>query len=333
MEIQKRDFLTSISEIEKAAGWLAKSRMYGVKSVEEGAIMILTAKEEGITLLEFSRRYHIIDGRVTMRADAMLAAFNRAGGVHRITTYTDKKVEVELTWKGDSSIWSWDWEKATRAGLAGKKNWQAWPESMLFSRCVSEALKRICPEIFHGLYVPEEIQDLTPECDVKAPAKHVKESFTARDVQPVEAEATALSKAWTASDDTLYEAGTELSRISPNHLKELKKLAFAIGGQSQKYEVICQALEALETRKEADSLDIEGLVSKFDQARKAESKKFWSDQIVSRLKITKENHTWALGVLERIEEHTTQFGALTDLKDQCYEYDTKIVIDTKGEKK
>lgn len=59
---------------------VAKSKMFGVTTVEQAMCLFYICKEENISPLGVLREYHIIEGRPSMRADAMLAKFLQKGG-------------------------------------------------------------------------------------------------------------------------------------------------------------------------------------------------------------------------------------------------------------
>ena len=56
-----------------------------------------------ISPIEFIRTYHLIEGRPSMRADAMLAKFVQAGGRYKITSFTAEKAEAVFSF-GDNEI-------------------------------------------------------------------------------------------------------------------------------------------------------------------------------------------------------------------------------------
>ena len=70
-----------MSDIEHMAQVMAKSRMFGFKSVEEAMSLMLMAQAEGKHPAKAAQEYHVIQGRPALKADAMLARFQAAGGV------------------------------------------------------------------------------------------------------------------------------------------------------------------------------------------------------------------------------------------------------------
>lgn len=143
--------------------------------LEQGEAVALTCLCEGLTPVDYRRRYHTIDGKPSMRADAMLAEFRlNHGGRHKIVERTAERAALvlidrdgneapcEFTWEeAQQSRWPWkDWKEAPEKRRL-KDNW-ATPtdrKALLWARCVSDGLRAVCPELVAGVYTPEEMQD------------------------------------------------------------------------------------------------------------------------------------------------------------------------------
>jgi len=168
----------AVADVEKIGNWFARSGMFGCKTVEQGQVLALSCHMEGMTPLEFNRRHHIIDGQVSMRADAMLAEFRaKHGGKHRVLSRTPDKAEIELTPEGEKAVkfaLTWEeakaepfvWGKTDKSGKRQLKTNYATPRArsqMLWARVVSDAIRVVCPEVCSGVYTPEELRDMSPE--------------------------------------------------------------------------------------------------------------------------------------------------------------------------
>lgn len=119
------------------------------------------------TPLQLAQTFHLIQGRLSMRADAVLAEFNRMGGKHQLVEKTAERAAAEFTWEKKKYVFELTWAEAKTApwpyGKEGqlKDNW-AHPlgrKSMLWARMVSDAVRTICPSVNCGRYTPEEIAD------------------------------------------------------------------------------------------------------------------------------------------------------------------------------
>lgn len=160
--------LVSVTDIQTMAQAVAASKLFGIQTPEQAMSLMLIAQAEGMHPAIAARDYHVIQGRPALKADAMLARFQSAGGKVEWTCYTDAKVSGKFSHAAGGSIEiEWDMKRAKAAGLDGKDNWKKWPRQMLRARCISEGVRTVCPGATSGLYTPEEIQDLpAPERDV-----------------------------------------------------------------------------------------------------------------------------------------------------------------------
>lgn len=194
----------------------------GGKTKEEGFVIALTCMMEGITAIEFNRRYHMIQGKPSMRADALLAEFRSAGGRYKILENSPDRAAIAFTWEDETYEWEFTWEEA-QASRWPWKNWKK-PEDgfkdnwstptdrrdMLWSRLVSSSVKKLVPEIAAGCYTPEELQDVadTPRSEVvvqpAAPAKSAievaREKSQAKKAEP---EAEVIDAEFETVEDTV----------------------------------------------------------------------------------------------------------------------------------
>lgn len=170
----------SFSEKEKLAVAIAKSNLFGMKTPEQALVLMALCEAEGMHPVIAVRDFHIIQGRPALKADAMLARFQQAGGKVVWNAYADDKVSGTFSHPaGGSATVEWTIAQAKSAGLTGKDVWRQYPRAMLRARVVSEGIRTVYPGVSVGVYTPEEIEDF----DVK-PTKEVRE-FKA-EVQPVQ---------------------------------------------------------------------------------------------------------------------------------------------------
>ncbi|MCD8349117.1 MAG: hypothetical protein LUC93_00710 [Planctomycetaceae bacterium] len=147
----------------------AKSGILGITTEAQGQIMAMTCIVEGITPVEFSRRYHIVEGRLSMKADAMLARYQELGGKVIWLETTDKICRARWIYNGNDIEISFSIDDAHRACLCGPNgtmkenqknpgNWQKYPDAMLRARCQTKAIRMLAPQVNAGIYSPEEIE-------------------------------------------------------------------------------------------------------------------------------------------------------------------------------
>ena len=155
--------IVPLADIQQMAEVAAKSRMFGFKNSEEAMAIMLLCQAENLHPAIAMRDFHIIQGRPALKADAMLARFQQAGGSVNWKDYTDEKVTGVFSHPSGGSLEvSWSLAQAKSIGIANKDNWRNYPRAMLRARCVSEGIRSVYPGCVVGVYTPEEIQDFKP---------------------------------------------------------------------------------------------------------------------------------------------------------------------------
>ncbi|MDB4403255.1 hypothetical protein N9204_00305 [bacterium] len=157
----------SFADMERMGEMLVKSGMFGCTKLEQGLVIAATCMQTGMSVLEFNQTYHIIEGKPSMKADAMLAKLHERGGSHKLITRTADEAKVEITFNGHTVPFSLSWDEAKlesfpfKADGEPKKNWST-PRmrmQMLWARVVSDGVRAMCPGVNHGIYTPEEVRD------------------------------------------------------------------------------------------------------------------------------------------------------------------------------
>ena len=151
-------------DIEKMAVAVAKSGLFNVKTPEEAMALMLVAQAEGSHPAIAARDYHVIQGRPALKADAMMARFQQAGGKVEWTEYTDERVTGVFSHPAGGSLSvTWTIEMGKSIGLVKPgSGWHKYPRAMLRARCISEGIRSVYPGCVAGVYTPEEVQDMEP---------------------------------------------------------------------------------------------------------------------------------------------------------------------------
>ena len=191
---------------------LARSGMFGCQNPEQGQVFALAMLCENKTPTELARKYHIIGGKLSKRADAMLAEFREAGGKHRVIERTPEVAEIELLPPGgDSSKFRLSFEDAKQEAFVWadkqrtklKDNWST-PRmrmQMLWARVCSDGIRCVMPEIVAGTYTPEEIGDLPG----------IPSRVESVSVQPMTDPVVVTSAAAAAAESAPTQAGEEIT--------------------------------------------------------------------------------------------------------------------------
>lgn len=196
--------LVPVADIEKMAVAIAKSKMFGMKTADEAFALMLIAQAEGMHPAIAARDYHVIQGRPTLKADAMLARFQNAGGKVQWDVYTDAEVTGTFSHPSGGSLkLTWTFAQAKTIGLTGKDNWKYYPRAMLRARCISEGIRTVYPGCVVGTYTAEELEEIPKAKDMGM--AEVVEEITAA-VEEAQAVPDGAFKLYVPNMDTPYAA-------------------------------------------------------------------------------------------------------------------------------
>lgn len=157
----------SFEEAWRVAGALAASGMApkGIDSQEQVLAVIMAGAEIGMPPFQALQSFAIINGRVSLWGDGMLAVVRKHG----------VKIEEKIDGAGDDAIAichvtrldtkelisrAFSVADAKKAGLWNKQGpWTQYPKRMLQMRARSWALRDGCADLLRGLKMAEEVQD------------------------------------------------------------------------------------------------------------------------------------------------------------------------------
>lgn len=162
----------TLPELESIASHIAKSRMFGIASESQAITLLLMAQSDGIPIMRGIREYHIIDGKPSMRADAMLARYQQAGGRVEWIEWSSTAARALWShpqWQPTPIEFGYTIQEAQTAGIAGGANWRKSPADMLRARCITKAIRMIAPGIIVGIYSPDEIAEMRSTDMIEAP--------------------------------------------------------------------------------------------------------------------------------------------------------------------
>jgi hypothetical protein len=155
--------IVPMADIQKMAQVASDSKMFGFKNQAEAMAIMLLCQAENLHPAVAMRDYHVINNRPSMKADAMLARFQLAGGKVSWLKMEDTEVTGVFSHPagGDATI-TWNDEMVRRADLHRNPTHQKYPRQMKRARCISEGIRSVFPACVAGVYTPEEVQDFTP---------------------------------------------------------------------------------------------------------------------------------------------------------------------------
>lgn len=236
--------LVPYNDLERMGTMIAKSKLFGMKTPEEAIALCLIAQAEGKHPASAAQEYNIIQGKPALKADAMMARFQAAGGKVNWLAYSDKEVTGEFSHaQGGSVKITWNMEMATKLNYHTKDNWKKFPRAMMRARCISEGIRTVYPGISVGIYTPEEVQDfddkpmvnITPsETDTSKPTtqfknaagrnlfcKNVKESIANAKSQD---ELKTIHEMNDARFDEMDKSGAEADQLGLEDIRQAYRL-------------------------------------------------------------------------------------------------------------
>lgn len=152
--------IVKVQDIQTMAQAVARSGLFGMKTVEQAMALMLIAQAEGRHPASAAMDYNIIQNRPALKADAMLARFQAAGGKVEWHDYTDAKVSATFSHpQGGAVKIEWDDDRVKMAKLDDRDMHKKYPRQMKRSRVISEGIRAVYPGVAVGMYTVEEVQD------------------------------------------------------------------------------------------------------------------------------------------------------------------------------
>ena len=152
----------TMAEATQLAKWALDSRLFGAYgSAQAILMMILAGREMGMPTMHSLRAFDVIDGKPTLKADAIRALILRSGKADyfRIVERSATVCTFATKRKGDPEVTlSYTFEEAQAAGLVKPNSgWVKNPADMLVARASAKLARLVYPDVIHGLYAPEEL--------------------------------------------------------------------------------------------------------------------------------------------------------------------------------
>ena len=150
--------------------WICRSGMFGADRPEQGNLLALQCIVERKPPLELAKHYHVIQGRLSLRADAMLALYRERGGKVIWKQFDANGAKAQWIYDGNDIELAYTADDAKAAGFLparGGSGWAKFPAEMMRARLISKAVRMLCPEVVTGTYTPEEIADFAQPSPVQ----------------------------------------------------------------------------------------------------------------------------------------------------------------------
>lgn len=298
--MEQNNQLMTVEDMRAVAHDFAKSRLFAMEQPEQIFALMMVCQSEGIHPVQALKRYHIIEGRPSMRADAMQAEFQRQGGTLEWVESTGEvceaifshassprpfKIRVTLKEYIDSGV-AMGFDRQAQKSVV-KKNWKQFPAAMLRARVISSGVRAVLPGVVAGIYTPEEVQDFekptteptrittpappatratkpAPVAQKQAPAEVVEAEFApAADPEPAPAADESPTAGELAARDVAPE---QVSGYDPEAVAALPAQAPTTLAEQR---TVAKAIYAILSKEEAAALRADLSASPSDTARVA----------------------------------------------------------------
>lgn len=151
-----------MSNAKDVATALAQSGLWQGANPHTILMLCYLAEAEGHHPAVVYRDYHIMQGKPSKKAEAILRDFSAAGGKVEWHALDDKIADATFHHPSGTVRIEWTLERAAKAGL-NTPMWKKYPRQMLRSRCISEGVRSVCPAATSGLYEESEVADMVAQ--------------------------------------------------------------------------------------------------------------------------------------------------------------------------
>ena len=172
--------INSMEDVSRLGVAVAKSGWFGTISQSTGEMIAMTMLQERISPVTFKKKYHVMgDGSLSVASRAIVSAFKRLGGKMKLHEVSKDKCDITFIYDGNELRHAVTLQEFIDNGVAVssktgalKDNWAKFSGDMLYARCCSFAIRKVCPEADDGLYTTEEVADF--DAAPAAPREPVK---------------------------------------------------------------------------------------------------------------------------------------------------------------
>lgn len=169
-----------LAAVKEIGGFIARSGMFSCESEAQGQVFALHCMAKNRDPLSIIESYHLMHGKLTLKAEEMLARVVDDGGEYEIIEHSPNAAEIHIKYRGREFRERFTWEDAKLEPfvyqgkpkeimptlLAGNfdkltlsTNYATPRRRMqhLWARVVSDAVRVVAPNLLRGKYTPEEM--------------------------------------------------------------------------------------------------------------------------------------------------------------------------------
>lgn len=167
LEVRNVDDLTRLARVFAASGLFNRNGNQEAQ-LAQCAVQLMAGMEAGFTPFASITGVYVVNGRPGFSAQLLAQAIKRHPVYdYRVMEKTDRICRIRFLQRGQElGIETFTMEMAERAGLTAERPgsrgispWRAYPEAMLFARCLTAGMRTHCPDALggHAAYTPEEL--------------------------------------------------------------------------------------------------------------------------------------------------------------------------------
>lgn len=167
LEVRNVDDLTRLARVFAASGLFNRNGNQEAQ-LAQCTVQLLAGMEAGFTPFASITGVYVVNGRPGFSAQLLAQAIKRHPVYdYRVLEKTAQVCRIRFLQRGQElGVETFTMEMAERAGLTAEKPgsrgispWRAYPEAMLFARCLTAGMRTHCPDALggHAAYTPEEL--------------------------------------------------------------------------------------------------------------------------------------------------------------------------------
>lgn len=163
--------IKSIEDVSRLGLAVAKSGWFGSITQPTGEMIVMTMADEKIGPAKFKKKYHVMVNKKTGECTLTVVTrwtvglFKKLGGKMKLHEVSKEKCDITFSYDGNELRYAVTLQEFINNGVALandgslKDNWAKFSGDMLYARCCSFAIRKVCPEADDGLFSPEEAAD------------------------------------------------------------------------------------------------------------------------------------------------------------------------------
>lgn len=208
MAVEHWNRLNEIATTASKSGLLPKA----INTPQAALIVALKGVEMGFSPLQAFERINVVEGKAVIDGQGMLILILQRSPETQVTWVESNEslctVRIKNPQQVEAVTLTFTIEKAKRAGLHSKMNWQKYPEEMLRWRALAACARIAVPHLISGCYIADEMGYETDEEGAMVPAMIISQKADeAKEViQTIETPPPSLSTAeWKTGTQLLEE--------------------------------------------------------------------------------------------------------------------------------